>query len=490
MVHALKNITIRLWISIVSGGLVTLGLLAILGSPLDATFNLIVFTVMIILAFFGCGWIFNRITALRLQDYLLEATAKERTVRIGEAAEAFRKAINLFDSFMASPLFRSRMGRDLAARVARFHIARSQRYPEAERFITSYLWTNPDDVEVSEYWLQHTNLGEKAEPDHLALADRIASAQPRNLTVQVLITETYLSRNRTDYAALQTYKRFLKESTDTPAATVIKLADLFLKEGRADEWALEVFLKANGQKPDHADYLKGLASCLDQVRKTRRNASLLEAAREALDSVDEETIQQWRDEYRRTTQASLPTEPSLTIRIMKLISKLIRKGFRGLVAAAKWVTPILSKWGRDLGTSWKESERMRHIVKWSAVIVFAAVVIISGISTIIHISETREPPESVSIPAETPPPAAASGRYTIQIASYRNRNLAIERTDRMKELGYPDTYWGESRISDDNIWYYVRVSRFEEKQKAKEFGDNLKSDGIIDDFYVANYKQP
>jgi len=51
MVHVLKNVVIRLWIAAAAGGLATLGLLAILGSPLDATLNLIVAAVLTILAF-------------------------------------------------------------------------------------------------------------------------------------------------------------------------------------------------------------------------------------------------------------------------------------------------------------------------------------------------------------------------------------------------------------------------------------------------------
>ena len=157
MVYELKNIAIRLWIAATAGGLATLGLLAVFGSPLDAAFNLSVAAVLTILAFLGCGWIFNRIMALRLQDCLREAMSKERTVRIGEAAEALRRAVNLFDSFMASPLFRRRTGRDLASRIARFHVARSVRSREADEFITSYLWAHPDDGEIAEYWLQGTD---------------------------------------------------------------------------------------------------------------------------------------------------------------------------------------------------------------------------------------------------------------------------------------------------------------------------------------------
>ena len=489
MVHALKNIAIRLWIAVLIGGMATLGLLAILGSPLEVGFNLTVAAVLTILAFLGCGWIFNRISALRLQDYLREATSKERTVRIGEAAEAFRRAVILFDSFMVSPLFRRRMGQDLAARIARFHIARSIRYPEAAAFVTSYLWEHPEDVEVAEFWLQHTQPGDGADPDHLALADRIAAAQPQNLTIQSLIVQNYLARDRTDYIALQTYNRLLQEPDHIQAHTVLRMADLFVKEGRADEWALEVYLKALKQDPNQTEYLMGLAACLEQTRETARNESLIAASRETLSRIDADTIQQWRTTFGAAATPSLQEKPSLTAGPLHLVWEFIQRVFQAMAHAGGSAATILAKWGMALGKSWRESERTRHIAKWSAVIAFAAIVIISGISTIIYISETKESPEAVSIPGAKPPEMATSGRYTIQIASFRNREQAIGLSDRMKTLGFP-AYWGESRISDDNVWYYVRISRFEEKQEAKEFGDDLKSRGIIDDFYVANYKAP
>lgn len=128
------------------------------------------------------------------------------------------------------------------------------------------------------------------------------------------------------------------------------------------------------------------------------------------------------------------------------------------------------------------------MAKWVAVGLFAAVVFISGIRTVIYIAQTKESPESVSPPPKTPP-LAASGRYTIQAASFRNQTQAISYSDRLQTMGLP-AYWGESRTTGKDVWYYVRISRFEGKQEAKEYGEDLKNKGIIDDFYVANYKAP
>ena len=489
MVHALKNIAIRLWIAAVAGWLATLGLLAVFGSPLDAAFNLTFASILTILAFWGCGWIFNRIAAQRLQDYFREAASRERTARVGEAAEVFRKAVILYDSFMVSPLFRRRAGRDMAGRIARFHIARSVHYPEAENFITAYLWVHPDDREVAEYWLQRTRLGDGADPDHLALMDRIAAAQIQNPTILSLTAQLYLARKRTDYTALQIYKQLLQESGHVQAHTVIRLADLFVQERRADEWALEAYLKACRQVPDKIEYLQGLAACLEQISTTERNESLITESRQALSAVDEDTIRQWQELFRQAATPPAPKEPAVSEPVLVFISGSARRVFHGIVRSAGTIASILAQRGRIIGKSWKESARTRYIAKLTAVSLFAAIVIISGIRTIVYISETKESPEAAPPPPVKTPQLAPSGRYTIQAASFRNRAQAINFSERLKKQGFP-AYWGESRSSDQNIWYYVRISRFEVKQEAKEFGEDLKNRGIIDDFYVANYKAP
>jgi len=489
MVHVLKNLSIRLWISVAAGGLATLGLLAMLGSPLEPAFNLFIAATLTILAYLSCGWILNRIVLLKLQDCLREATSRERTARVGEAAEAFRKAIILFDSFMVSPLLRRRMGRELSGRVARFHIARAVRSQEAETFITSYLWAYPNDAEVADYWLQHTRLGENADPEHLGLADRIAAAQPENLEIHSLIANTYLARRRTDYTALQVYKKLLQESSHTQGPTVEKLAELFLREARSDEWALEVYLKAHTQDPAQTDYLKGLAACLGQIRQSERNESLLMTSREVLHNVDQDTILKWQASFRQMATPSELKEPSRTLHLRAFFYGFARNLLKSLARATEAIFMFFSSWIETTGNYWRESHHARQIVRWAAVLVFAAIVVVSAISTIYYIRETKEPPETASAPAKPKPQMATSGRYTVQVASFRNSPQAISFADRLQQLGYP-AYWGESSISPENVWFFVRISRFEVKQKAKEFAEELKSKDIIDDFYITNYKEP
>ncbi|HSW38911.1 MAG TPA: SPOR domain-containing protein [Acidobacteriota bacterium] len=489
MIHALKNIAVRIWVSAAAGGLAALGLLTILGSPLQPAFNLGVAAVLIVLVFFSCGWLLNRFAAMRLEDCLGEATSRERSARPREAVEALNRAVILFDSFMLSPLFRRRMAEKLAGRIARFYMARAVRNPDAEAFVASYLWSNPADGEVAEYWLQHADLGAGADPEHPALADRIAAAQPRNRTIAGMMAPIYLANRRTDYLALHIYRQLLQEPGDLHAPMALRVADLFIGEGRADEQALEVYLQALRLDPDQTGYYKGLAACLAGIRETGRNAPLMAAARDILAVMDQDDVRQWQMPSARTPVSSASEKRILAIKTWKHILSLTRIRLGDIARAAAAAASCVSGWGRDTGKAWRASAGTLHIGRWAAVITFAVVVIISAVSTVIYIRDTRESPEAVSAPEKQQPRMAATGRYTIQVASFRDRQRAMSFSDRMMELGYP-AYWGQSRSSTENIWYYVRVSRFEDIAEAREFGELLKSRGVIDDFYVANYTAP
>jgi len=489
MVHILKNMSVRLWISATAGGLTALGLLALLGSPLKLPFNLAVAGVLLALVYMASGWILNRIASLKIQDCLREATSRERTARVGEAADALHKAVVVFDSFMVSPLLRRRMGRELSGRMARFHIARAVRSPEAEAFITSYLWSYPDDQEVAEFWLEHARPGVTADQEHLALVDRLAAAQPDNFAVRSLIAKSYLARGRTDYSALQVYKNLLQQAGPFQGSEIEELADLFLREARSDEWALEVYLKAHARDPSRIDYLKGLAACLGQIPHSERNEPLLASSRESLSSVDQNTILQWQASFRETAAPSLRAEESRAWELKPLAFRSARSLMGSLSRAAGSAFRLSLSWVEAGGNYWKESSHARHAARWAAVILFAVVVLVSAISTFRYVSETKETPEeAVSAVSKPEPQMATSGRYTLQVASFRDRPKAEDFADRLQQLGY-SAYHGESRDSTGNVWYYVRISRFEDKQEAKKFADELKSKGIIDDYYVANFIQ-
>ena len=91
------------------------------------------------------------------------------------------------------------------------------------------------------------------------------------------------------------------------------------------------------------------------------------------------------------------------------------------------------------------------------------------------------PPPEVTVKAEPAP-------YTLQVAAYRQPSYAERYIKALKDKDQ-DAYRVEAR-SQQKIWYQVRIGHFPTKAAARAYGQQLKADGIIEDYYVANYEGP
>jgi len=106
------------------------------------------------------------------------------------------------------------------------------------------------------------------------------------------------------------------------------------------------------------------------------------------------------------------------------------------------------------------------------------------VNTVSHLKVTEAPP----VPKETEPPISiVSDPFTLQVAAYLKPENAKTYVQQLKSRGL-DAYWSEA-VRGDKRWYQVRVSHFATKQSARDYGEKLKSEGTIDDYYVANYRQ-
>jgi len=110
-------------------------------------------------------------------------------------------------------------------------------------------------------------------------------------------------------------------------------------------------------------------------------------------------------------------------------------------------------------------------------------VIFFVVNTLEHLIKTKRE----ASPEKPPVQEVVANRFTIQVAAYLNAEHATRYVEHLKKLGL-DAYWKEAQGAKKK-WYQVRVSHFPDKASARDYGEALKSKGIIDDFYVANYQR-
>ena len=117
-----------------------------------------------------------------------------------------------------------------------------------------------------------------------------------------------------------------------------------------------------------------------------------------------------------------------------------------------------------------------------ALLALALIVLITN--TVQHLRPGTTPPPPPE-PAAAPP---VTDPFTIQVAAYLKAEDAKQYAAKLKDKGL-DAYWTEA-VGAKRSWYQVRIDHFATKTAARKFGQDLKAKGLINDFYVANYRPP
>ena len=484
MIHALRHFVFRTWVTIFVAWPLSLTILPIFHDRLDLDWILLPVVAIWFLIFILVGWILNRIGLHSIEHMIEDATTLERTGVIRRTEKIFREAMAVLDSVMLSPLARKKISSRLAARLARFYLARADKNHTSEKFIISYLQSHPDDEVVAENWLQQIETRSEMSREYYELMSRIGNAQPHKMTVQQLLARFYLIAHRTDFPALQTYRNVLNGDVSTATDIIKKLATLFIKDGRADDWAMQVYLLSLKHGGESSRLLKGLAACSHWVQETERNRHMLITARKLLANFDEASLEQMRDGFNPPHLEPMEEMvPRKMIKVTTLWRLLIQAGktiFKVMTSA----TLITIAQTKSLILFIRQSKRSRLMIKWSMIILLVMGVSILVVNTTRYLIKTDRDASEKKELADV----IITDPFTIQVAAYLKPADAQKYLKYLKEQGL-DAYLTK-RQGTKKTYYQVRVSHFKDKESAKTYGASLKAQGIIDDFFVANYERP
>ena len=483
MYYTLKHLSIRIWATIFLGGIISLWILPVFHLHIGFEWLLVPALVIMIVVFMAVGWFSNRFALSTIKRMIREATTWERVGAYRGAEEAFKKATTVLDSFLLSPLVKRKESAKLAARLARFYLARTDKNHSSETFIIAYLKSHPEDEEVAENWLQQVESHGGLKTDHYELAFRIGNAQPNNIIIQQLLARFYLSEGRTDFTALQMYRKVLNREKNVATDIIKDLATLFLRDRRADEWALKIYLQAFKLGSERHKFLRGIAACVHWIHETERTTHLLQQARKLLVSFDEIQLKKLRAGFNppivETTEKQISEQLNIGIALWKMVQQIGSFLFSFVTSAAI----ELKRKARDAINLIKQSRRPKLILKWTMITTLAIGVIALTVNTTSHLIRTNK----VLYEKEKTNETVITDPFTLQVAAYL-RPQDAERYVKYLKSKQLDAFLIKRR-GKNRVWYQVRVSHFASKASAREYGKRLKIKGIIDDFYVANYEQ-
>jgi len=480
----MKHIAVRIWLTVLLGGVACLWVLPSFQSRIGLQWVSLPVALILVTAFLLIGWVSTRWGLGSVERLIHEAGVFERDGMVSQAENRFRRALAVFDSFLISPLVKKQKSGALTGRVARFYLARARKTYDSEIFLVSYLQSNPQDEEVAENWIQQVESRGGLREEHQDLAYLIGSAQPKNRTIQSALARFYLTLERTDFPALQTYRRVLTADQQLPVDFLKNLADLFLRERRADEWALAIYLKTIEESDHRPEILRGIAACVRWISLTERTKPQLKKAYTYLDGIDPAEIKKMGAGFK--PPVPLADQHAVQRSIQKRVSFLQTTGavlqtfYEDITAMPVWIYRQIR-----FAVKWTlQSKKSRQVFTGVLLTSLTAAVVVLVINTVGHLVKTETPVAQKIEKA----PEKITDPFTLQVAAYLKPAYAEKFVENLKKQGL-DAYWREA-ISANKKWYQVRVSHFPDKKSARDFGESLKAKGIIDDYYVANFMAP
>jgi len=480
MLHALKHLSIRLWLTILLGGLLALVSLPIVQKPVGLEWVFVLTLPLFVVIYFLIGWMLNAIGERIVRRLVKEADVWERAGNNRQAEKLLRKALSVCDSFLVSPFNKSERTHGLTGHMARFYLTRSDSSPHAQSIIQVYLKIRPQDQDVAEAWVQYLAQQDGFGKEHETLLYRIEKAQFNRPDIQTAIVRLYLNTGRADFQALQSYRRLVESKQKLQKSMLIRLAELLLQHKRTDAWVLSVYLAAHRLDPKQSQYLQGMAACLHWAPDVHPGSAVFKKARRLLADFDESELEEMRATFK-------PIEKPVPQSQKKFYQFLATKLLTVLQATAKSLAAIpihLSASTTALYQQIRSYPKFKPLLKWVVVGLVGVGLAMLVVNTAKHLLQSRPTPKEI----ETPQVVEITDPFTLQVAAYLKTEQAEKYVQELKAQGL-DAYWTVAQGAKRS-WYQVRISHFPNKDSARTYGEDLKAKGIIDDFYVANYQRP
>lgn len=462
MVRMVRHISVRFWLTT----LMVLPSGFILFPRLSGWFSGMPAWVFILLMYVLCGLglgIFMDIAGLwRIRGLVREGQLWERSGIATRAEKKFIRAVRIYDSAWISPLAARRAGPMLTASLARFYLASGSRRREIQGAATAWLEQNPKDESLARFWLeriQDQNVARTSTQSMLTVLADIWYADPDLCRILV---DVFLDQGRMDFSARRLYRSFLdmtemaggdNEPSQQDKARVEAIRDMMSERLDMPEPELEPGLGTLGdERADLTTVTPGdqgddgpLASLGDQVF--------------------EDGPAGWRQEE------EIYTGQETSGRMSTLMSGIGRKAAGGGSFIADRTGKAKHAVLNLIQTREKWWGRVRGIVV--ACVGLWLIFFVWG--TLSHMFKTAEQPAQ-QIKVVVPKP------FTIQVAAYYKKAHADKYMATLTQKGVES--FMTVTAGGGKTWYLVRVSEFTDQKSAQVYGNRLKADHIIDEFFV------
>ncbi|MCP4116639.1 MAG: SPOR domain-containing protein [Desulfobacteraceae bacterium] len=157
------------------------------------------------------------------------------------------------------------------------------------------------------------------------------------------------------------------------------------------------------------------------------------------------------------------------------IGRMVKNAVLGLPMVVNGTAALLKRGY----TFFRERKTLQTALKRGLGVVVAVVILGFMVNTVAHLFQSApKTPEVKKVEVAIPK------QFTIQVAAYLKKKHADAYVAKLKGKGL-DAYVYKAD-GGGRTWFIVRISRFADKKSAADYGNGLKRQHLIDDFFVDN----
>ena len=464
MIRIVRHISVRFWLTT----LMVLPSVFILFPRLSGWLSDMPASVFIALMYvfggLGLGIFMDIVGLWRIRGLVRKAQLWERSGIATRAEKKFIQAIRIYDSAWISPLAARRSGTMLTSSLARFYLASGSQRREIQSAASAWLAQNPNDESLARFWLERIQDQDMSGTFTQSILTALADSWYTDPELCRILAGVFLDQGRMDFSARRLYRSFLdltggdEDASQQDKARTETIRDMM--SARLD--TPEPYLASEPEMPE-SDTLGDERG--DLTRFTPWNQGCDGPLASLGDQAFEDGPAGWRLE--EEIYAGQSTSGGMSALMSGIGRKAAGGGFFIADRTGKAKHAVLNLihgrkkcWGRIRGIM------IACLGVWLLFFVWG---------TFFHMFKTAEQPAQ-QIKVIIPKP------FTIQVAAYHKKAHVDNYMKMLAQKGVETTI--EVTDGGGKTWYLVRVSEFTDQKSAQSYGNRLKADHIIDEFFV------
>lgn len=389
----------------------------------------------------------------RIRHLVQDAQLWERSGIATRAEKKLIRAVRIYDSAWISPLAARRTGPMLLASLARFYLASGSRCREIQGAASVWLAQNPKDESLARFWLERIQEQDGDEMATHAILTVLADTWYADPHLCRTLVDLFLDQGRMDFSARRLYGAFL---------------DMVAMPGKDKDTFHQDKVRAETVRRMMSERLDTPEPDLDSQMPEAEGGTLGD------ERVDPTAFMHM--DQRGDGQSADMGAPALDDGTGGRMSALVSGTRKTAAGGASFFSGKTEKAKHAVLTLIQARERWRGRV-WGLIIVCLGVWLIFFVwGTISHMFEkpAEQPAQQIKIMIPRP--------FTIQVAAYHKKAHAEKYMATLSAEGLEPTM--KVTAGGGKTWYLVRVSQFTDQKSAQAYGNRLKADHIIDEFFV------